>query len=231
MLHGRTDYQHIQDTTGKIGPDEPVMLFRAKDALAPEALMAYADLVRRRMDDADLVTAIERQSQRMRDWQAVHGKEFPDVLPHHVREGGLTDEELAVAESFSARVQEAGGASAAAMSGESMPLAETLTPAADDSCVGAPGAIPPVHGENPYKKYADPLNPHRDRTTVVEGADQSSPPTDDLETVVHTAGQAPDDPAVVPDTPESESTEDARKTEDGDPELQGGWPPPAPHSA
>lgn len=31
MIHARSDYDHIQDPSGKIGKDEPVFLIRGKD--------------------------------------------------------------------------------------------------------------------------------------------------------------------------------------------------------
>lgn len=84
MLHGRTDYDPIQDPRENgIGKDEPVMVFRAKDALAPLALDSYAGLIRQRMNDPELADQVEKQAQRMRDWQDVNGKDHPDVYFHH----------------------------------------------------------------------------------------------------------------------------------------------------
>lgn len=80
MKHGRVDYnERIQDTAGLIGEDEPVMLFRAKDALAPEVLEMYAALIQQRCDDPVMVAAVKEQAQAMRAWQKEHGKQFPDV--------------------------------------------------------------------------------------------------------------------------------------------------------
>lgn len=90
MLHARTDYQPIQDPRENgIGEDEPVMLFRAKDAFAPLVLRAYADIIRQRADDPEMVQAVLRHAERMEEWQKVNGKQTPDVLPHHY----LTDDE------------------------------------------------------------------------------------------------------------------------------------------
>lgn len=85
MLHGRRDYDHIQDPTGKIGEDEPVFILRAHDALAPAMLKLYADLLRTHVTDRAMVANVEEQAQRMRDWQAVNGKDYPDVLPGFYR--------------------------------------------------------------------------------------------------------------------------------------------------
>lgn len=83
MLHARVDYDSIQDPRPNgIGEDEPVMLFRAKDALAPLVLDAYADLVQARMDDPELALNVRRHADRMRAWQDANGKKFPDVMPH-----------------------------------------------------------------------------------------------------------------------------------------------------
>lgn len=83
MFHARQDYQHIQDPEGRIGEDEPVMLFRSRDALAPEVLRYYAKLIRQKMDDPRLATEVEKHAARMEAWQEVNGKKFPDVYEHH----------------------------------------------------------------------------------------------------------------------------------------------------
>lgn len=42
MLHARSDYNRIQDPSGKIPADEPVMLFRAQDECFTEVCEFYA---------------------------------------------------------------------------------------------------------------------------------------------------------------------------------------------
>jgi len=66
-----------------IGEDEPVMLFRAQDALAPLVLESYAALLRERTDEVELAVQVQRHADRMRAWQEVNGKQFPDVYPHN----------------------------------------------------------------------------------------------------------------------------------------------------
>lgn len=50
MIHVRTDYQRIQDPSGRIPDDEPVFLLRAQDSLALETLHFYLLAA----EDADL---------------------------------------------------------------------------------------------------------------------------------------------------------------------------------
>lgn len=44
MIHGRTDYQRIQDPENKIPPDEPVFLLRAQDKTAADVVRFWASL-------------------------------------------------------------------------------------------------------------------------------------------------------------------------------------------
>lgn len=80
MLHARSDYDHIQDNTGKIAEDEPVFLFRAQDLLAPDQLDRYAvDL--EGVGNWSQATAVRNHAQRMRDWQAANPSrvKYPDA--------------------------------------------------------------------------------------------------------------------------------------------------------
>lgn len=45
MKHARTDYDHIQDPSGKIPDNEPVFLLRGQDPLAAAAVAHYAGLL------------------------------------------------------------------------------------------------------------------------------------------------------------------------------------------
>jgi hypothetical protein len=45
VKHARADYERIQDPDGKIGDDEPVMLFRGQDELFQEVCIHYAGLL------------------------------------------------------------------------------------------------------------------------------------------------------------------------------------------
>ena len=200
MLHGRNDYAAIQDPRENgIGKDEPVMLFRAQDALAPLALDAYAKLIRDRTDDTELAAQVEKQAKRMRDWQTENGKQFPDVYPHHY----LVDEADAV-EVDSGPVQPVGTAP-----GNSEGPASTGPPKKDGHW---PEVIPP--GEKPEKE--DQENP----TAIPEGAGpaegvgvptrdvpeseldapENAGLTDELETKVHPAGDEPSDAEAINET-------------------------------
>ena len=90
MQHARRDYQVIQPTQDgfvTIGKDEPVFLLRAKDALAAEAVRAWADSAEEAGVDEDLVEAARTQADEMEAYAATHfeGGQLPDapegVLP------------------------------------------------------------------------------------------------------------------------------------------------------
>lgn len=87
MLHSRKDYAHIQDPSGKIPENEPVMLFRGQDKHAPAQLEAYADQVEEAEGDPSIVGSARRQAARMREWQATVGKKAPDMLQENVLVG------------------------------------------------------------------------------------------------------------------------------------------------
>jgi hypothetical protein len=65
MLHGRADYQPIQDPRGLIPDDEPVFLIRGQDQFAVETLKFYASMCRAAGKPAPLV---EAQIERMIAW-------------------------------------------------------------------------------------------------------------------------------------------------------------------
>lgn len=79
MLHGRPDYTPIQDPRGEIPVDEPVMLFRSRDQLAPLVLDAYAQLIRHHVGDDMLACDVELHANRMRAYQAKNGCDFPST--------------------------------------------------------------------------------------------------------------------------------------------------------
>lgn len=98
MIHGRTDYDPIQDPRGLIGKDEPVFLLRAKDSLMPAVLDFYVSLLKTHLNDVPFVEAVEAQKALTLAWQAKNGKQYPDILPAFYRnqpgppptpEGGL----------------------------------------------------------------------------------------------------------------------------------------------
>lgn len=70
-VHGR-DFSEI-------GDDEPVFAIRAKDRVAPGALVEYARLAERAGASEELVVSVLAHAQRMRDWQMANGSKVPDL--------------------------------------------------------------------------------------------------------------------------------------------------------
>jgi len=79
MIHARDDYNRIQDPENKIGQDEPVFLIRAKDAVSPAAVRAWAELNWVAGGDELLTNAAYTQAQRMEEWQLKYGKKLADL--------------------------------------------------------------------------------------------------------------------------------------------------------
>jgi hypothetical protein len=79
MKHARPDYNRIQDPHNIIPEDEPVFLIRGKDKVAPFAVDAWADIAEAAGARPNIVNAARRQAQAMRDWQAEHGNQTPDM--------------------------------------------------------------------------------------------------------------------------------------------------------
>lgn len=65
MKHARKDYDRIQDPSNLIPEDEPVMLFRAQDMYAPDALKAYAEHIRHDMQATPEALAV---ADRVMEW-------------------------------------------------------------------------------------------------------------------------------------------------------------------
>jgi hypothetical protein len=79
MVHARTDYNRIQDPEKLIADDEPVMLFRAKDVIAPAILAKYADLLRTLHAAPHMIDCVLAQEAKMRQWQQMNGCKLPDM--------------------------------------------------------------------------------------------------------------------------------------------------------
>lgn len=79
MIHARTDYEHIQDDTGKIANDEPVFLLRAIDATAPATLRFWADQLEQNNGDAIAIAATRAHADLMEVWQNQYGCKAPDT--------------------------------------------------------------------------------------------------------------------------------------------------------
>jgi len=70
MKHARADYDRIQDPSGKIPDDEPVLLLRGQDISSPETLEFWARLNRLNGGDETLSRLAEQHANEMREWQA-----------------------------------------------------------------------------------------------------------------------------------------------------------------
>lgn len=79
MRHARSDYDSIQDASGRIPSDEPVFLLRASDMLAPMVVDAWANMATLKNVDPMMISAAGKQAQLMRKWQISHGSKVPDA--------------------------------------------------------------------------------------------------------------------------------------------------------
>ncbi len=90
MKHARPDYDRIQDPTGKIPADEPVMMLRGQDVFAPVALEAYAAMCEamastmpldspQRQSLRDMANTVRMHVNRMHRWQMDHKAKMPDL--------------------------------------------------------------------------------------------------------------------------------------------------------
>jgi len=79
MKHGRPDYDGIQDSSGKIPEDEPVMIFRAMDCHAIETIEHYVSLVRATGGDPKIIQSAQKTATMMKEYQKIHGIKKPDV--------------------------------------------------------------------------------------------------------------------------------------------------------
>lgn len=86
MIHARLDYQHIQDETGRIAQDEPVILFRAQDQHFVRILIHYRRFVAASAKpDPNILEALDVHIQRASDWQHRNKTKFPDMNRMDVR--------------------------------------------------------------------------------------------------------------------------------------------------
>jgi len=84
MIHARKDYMHIQDKTGHIEKDEPVFLLRAKDMLAPDTVMHWANMLFQQNGDMVAYRAAMKQADLMSEWQSKNTSKLPDTPPEAV---------------------------------------------------------------------------------------------------------------------------------------------------
>jgi len=92
MIHARSDYNRIQDPattnpkllsigSAPIAQDEPVMLFRAQDQLAPMVLLGYANLLMAHGAEEHMVDSVIRHATQMLQWQSYHPSKRPPDMP------------------------------------------------------------------------------------------------------------------------------------------------------
>ena len=68
MKHARVDYDHIQDSTGKIPEDEPVFLIRGQDVSGAAAVRHWAALNIANGGDESLTDAAVAHADLMDAW-------------------------------------------------------------------------------------------------------------------------------------------------------------------
>lgn len=79
MKHARSDYDaRIQDAAGLIPDDEPVLLIRGQDLAAIPAAEAWCEAAYDLGTDPELIDAVRRHIQLIREWQNDHAK-VPDA--------------------------------------------------------------------------------------------------------------------------------------------------------
>ena len=78
MEHTRSDYNRIQDPSGKIPMDEPVFLLRGQDVSAPGAVDKWAELNLLRGGNPELSRLAFDQADKMREWQKSKAKKLAD---------------------------------------------------------------------------------------------------------------------------------------------------------
>lgn len=80
MIHDRSDYDHIQDPTGKIPADEPVFILRGTDICAPDTISHWAHLAEMSGAKQDIINAALDQATAMRKYQRELGVgKVPDI--------------------------------------------------------------------------------------------------------------------------------------------------------
>jgi hypothetical protein len=76
LKHARTDYDHIQDPSGKIPLDEPVFIIRAQDITGAQIVRDWALLAQHNGAKMDIVQAALDQADAMEAWVK---KKIPDM--------------------------------------------------------------------------------------------------------------------------------------------------------
>ena len=79
MIHGRKDYNRIQDPENKIPEDEPVFLLRGQDQLAPDLLLRWAHKLRLYEGNPEMARMVEDHAMKMIKWQRNVKVKMPDL--------------------------------------------------------------------------------------------------------------------------------------------------------
>lgn len=79
MKHARSDYDRIQDPAGLIPEDEPVLLIRGQDKIAPMVLQQYVKIAEFHNVDQEIIDAVKAQIRRMKHWQETVKCKKPDM--------------------------------------------------------------------------------------------------------------------------------------------------------
>lgn len=94
MRHARTDYDRIQDPSGKIPEKEPVFLLRGQDLAAPATLRHYATTAHAMGASPDLVASVLAHARDMEEWQRRIARKVADMPSDATPELGV--DEIAV---------------------------------------------------------------------------------------------------------------------------------------
>lgn len=80
-------YGKVTTEHGDIGEDEPVIIFRAKDKLAPQLIMIYKVLCREAGSPDHHLDLVSKACHRFIAWQEINGKRTPTSDSHKERLG------------------------------------------------------------------------------------------------------------------------------------------------
>lgn len=79
MKHARSDYNHIQDPSGKIPKDEPVFLIRGQDLAAVPVLRYYIMTAIKVGAKQDLIDVVYNHIKEIERWQHLIARKTPDL--------------------------------------------------------------------------------------------------------------------------------------------------------
>jgi hypothetical protein len=84
-------YGHVHfGQPNSIGDDEPVVVFRAQDALLPDLLTVYSEMCRNAGSPARHIDGIAVARDDVVQWQEHHRTQVPQSAPHDGSDGAAT---------------------------------------------------------------------------------------------------------------------------------------------